>query len=690
MNSGFKKALATITAMAVMLSVVSAPANDIIGLAVVSTSAAAETTDSLSLNYSESADIAVYASAPSAMKGFKLGGRASDALRLNWTKNTSADGYIIEQYKSGKWVRIKKITSNATTTLRVTGLKAGTAYKFRMRAYKMSGSKALYTKYTSTLSARTNPSNVSGFKIGGKASDALRLNWTKNTSADGYIIEQYKSGKWVRIKKITSNATTTLRVTGLKAGTTYKFRMRAYKMSGSKALYSGYTSTLSGKTSTSSTVSAPTNLKQSSCTERSVTVSWSAVSGATKYEVQIYEDGAWSSADTVTGTKYTFNYLDRETTYKVRVRYYKGKWSSYSSSITIGTKPDKVYGPYVDKKTTESMSVYWDLSNYATGYEVQISEDGVKWTTYKTSSTKYTFKNLQIDTKYNVRVRVYKNIGSSTIYSDYSRTYTYSTDGLSRPTSLAITDIGADFATISWDAVEGADGYIVKYKLANGAEREDKTPSAKFTMENLKVDGYFYARVTPYVITASGEQITGYSDSILIETLTGFEYFKKVIKSKGSFTDGMYVIETSISNESESSQHESYHQYRYYPDEDIIELCCDSTLISESTVINSFTMITMYSNGKFDVGIVFMYNNDENLKYYGLSDSHYCSIYTLNDDFYLEIYDAYKNPVYGSLASSVRETLNMEIDLSFLYMNSSLAEYGLSIPKIGFENFVSQ
>ncbi len=183
----------------------------------------------------------------SAVSGLKLGGRAADALRLNWTKNANASGYIIEQYKNGKWVRIAKITKNTTTTYRVSGLKAGTAYKFRVKAYKTSGKTTIYSKYTKTLAARTNPSKVSGLKIGGKASNALRLNWTKNTSADGYIIEMYKGGKWVRAAKITKNTTVTYKKSGLAKNTTYKFRIKAYKMSGKTALYGAYT-TISGKT----------------------------------------------------------------------------------------------------------------------------------------------------------------------------------------------------------------------------------------------------------------------------------------------------------------------------------------------------------------------------------------------------------------------------------------------------------
>ncbi len=184
---------------------------------------------------------------PSVIKGAKLTGRAADALRINWTKNASADGYIVEMYQGNKWVRVGKITNNSTTTFRKAGLKASSVYKFRVRAYKMSGKTALYGNYSATVTARTNPSIVKGVKIAGKAKDALRVNWAKNASAQGYIVEMYKGGKWVRVAKITNGNTTTFRKAGLAKNTAYKFRVRAYHMSGKTALYGNYGS-VSGKT----------------------------------------------------------------------------------------------------------------------------------------------------------------------------------------------------------------------------------------------------------------------------------------------------------------------------------------------------------------------------------------------------------------------------------------------------------
>ncbi len=176
---------------------------------------------------------------PSAVTGLKLKGRAADALRIAWTKNTSADGYIIEMKSGSTWTRVGKITSNSTIEFKKSKLKAGTAYTFRVKAYKMSGKTALYGA-TKTISVRTNPSTTSGLKLKNSAKNAVRLSWTKNTSADGYIIEMKSGNSWVRVGKITKNSTIEFKKSGLQAGTAYTFRVKAYKMSGKTALYSGY------------------------------------------------------------------------------------------------------------------------------------------------------------------------------------------------------------------------------------------------------------------------------------------------------------------------------------------------------------------------------------------------------------------------------------------------------------------
>ena len=276
---------------------------------------------------------------PSVMTGAKLTGRAADALRINWSKNASADGYIVEMYQGDKWVRVAKITSNATTTYRASGLSASTVYKFRVRAYKMSGSTALYGNYSATVAARTNPSVIKGAKLGGRAADALRINWTKNASADGYIVEMYQGNKWVRVAKITSNATTTYRASGLKASTVYKFRVRAYKMSGKTALYGNYSATVTARTNPS----VMTGVKIAGKAKDALRVNWTKNASAQGYIVEMYQGGKWVRVAKITNsntTTFRKAGLAKNTAYKFRVCAYhmSGKTALYGNYGSVSGK----------------------------------------------------------------------------------------------------------------------------------------------------------------------------------------------------------------------------------------------------------------------------------------------------------------------------------------------------------------
>ena len=267
---------------------------------------------------------------PTKVTGVELGGRAADALRINWTKNVSANGYIIEMYKDGKWVRVGKITNNSTITFRKAGLKAFTVYKFRVKTYKMYGSKAVYSDYSNTVTARTNPTIIKDAKLGGRATDALRINWAKNTTADGYIVEMFKGNKWVRAAKITNNSTTTFRKAGLEASMVYYFRVRAYKMNGSTAFYGNYSATVAARTNPS----VMKGLTVFAKTSEIIALQWDKNASAQGYIVEMYKGGKWvrvtKITDGITNTFWKVG-LAKNTTYKFRVRAYhmSGKTALY-------------------------------------------------------------------------------------------------------------------------------------------------------------------------------------------------------------------------------------------------------------------------------------------------------------------------------------------------------------------------
>ena len=276
---------------------------------------------------------------PSVITGAKLAGRAADALRISWDRNTSADGYIVEIYKDGAWSRAVKTTNNSITTYKAEGLKASTVYKLRVRAYKMDGTAAYYGNYSAEVTARTNPSVIKGAKLAGRAADALRISWERNTSADGYIVEIYKDGAWSRAGKITTDSTTDFRVTGLKASTVYKLRVRAYKMSGTVAYYGNYSAEVTARTNPS----VMAGVKIGGTAKDALRINWSKNTSAQGYIVEMAQNGEWVRVAKITDnstTTFRKAGLAKNTSYRFRVCAYhmSGSTPLYGTYVSVSGK----------------------------------------------------------------------------------------------------------------------------------------------------------------------------------------------------------------------------------------------------------------------------------------------------------------------------------------------------------------
>ena len=360
------------------------------------------------------------------VSGVKLAGRAADALRVSWNRNTSADGYIVEIYKDGAWARAGKITTDSTTDFKVTGLKASTFYKFRVRAYKMSGNTAVYSDYGTTLTARTNPSVIKGAKLAGRAADALRISWDRNTSADGYIVEIYKDGAWSRAVKTTNNSITTYRAEGLKASTVYKLRVRAYKMDGTAAYYGNYSAEVTARTNPSVIKGA----KLAGRADDALRISWERNTSADGYIVEVYKDGAWPRAVKTTSnsiTTYRAEGLKASTVYKLRVRAYKmsgtvAYYGNYSAEVTARTNPSVMTGVKIGGTAKDALRINWSKNTSAQGYIVEMAQNG-EWVRVAkitdNSTTTFRKAGLAKNTSYRFRVCAYHMSGSTPLYGTY-------------------------------------------------------------------------------------------------------------------------------------------------------------------------------------------------------------------------------------------------------------------------------
>ena len=186
---------------------------------------------------------------PYGVGGFKCSSKTSTSVTLKWNKGTTASGYQLQQYKNGKWVTIYTGTKATNTSYTVKGLKAGTAgYRFRIRAYKTYGNTKQYGSWSSEVKVNTNPYGVGGFKAKSTAKNSITLGWNKGTTASGYQLQQYKGGKWVTVYTGTKATSTSCTIKSLKANTSYKFRIRAYKTYGNTKQYGSWSKELTVRT----------------------------------------------------------------------------------------------------------------------------------------------------------------------------------------------------------------------------------------------------------------------------------------------------------------------------------------------------------------------------------------------------------------------------------------------------------
>ncbi len=364
----------------------------------------------------------------STVKGFKVISKTNISANLQWDKNTSASGYELQKYDGKKWVTIKTFTSNADTSFNVTGLKASTTFKFRLRAYKNFGSAKSYSEFT-VLNVNTRPYTTTGMKCSSKTNVSANLQWNKNRSADGYVLDKYDGTKWVTIKTFTSNANTSFNVTGLKASKTFKFRLRAYKNFGSAKEYSAFTY-LNVNTRPYTT----TGMKCSSKTNVSANLQWNKNISADGYVLDKYDGKKWVTIKTFTSnanTSFNVTGLKASTTFKFRLRAYKnfGSVKEYSAFtyLNVNTRPYTTTGFKMKSATKNAITLQWNKNISASGYCIE-KWNGSKWVQIKrytsNANVTYTATGLKANTAYKFRIRAYKTIGNVNEYSAYSAVVT--------------------------------------------------------------------------------------------------------------------------------------------------------------------------------------------------------------------------------------------------------------------------
>ncbi|MBQ7117880.1 MAG: hypothetical protein IJN88_06690, partial [Clostridia bacterium] len=171
--------------------------------------------------------------------------QTTTTVTLKWNKVTGADGYRVYKYnsKTKKYEKLKDVTK---ATLKISKLKAGTIYKYKVRAYTKDDGTIWgdYSKVFETATKCKTPKITKLTTTKGKAT----VKWSNVSGESGYQV-YYSTKKASGYKKVKSYKVNVVKgsKSKLKSGKKYYFKVRAYKKTASGTVYSAWSAVKSVK-----------------------------------------------------------------------------------------------------------------------------------------------------------------------------------------------------------------------------------------------------------------------------------------------------------------------------------------------------------------------------------------------------------------------------------------------------------
>ncbi len=152
---------------------------------------------------------------------------------------------------------------------------------------------------------------------------SLKLKWSAVSGADGYEVFKYDEAKKEFVKIGSTTSKRYLKLKKLKGGTTYDFKVRAYKKLNGCIVYGDFSEEKS-----TTTVPAKASIKSVKAGSKSATVTWKSVNGASGYRVFYTTDKDFDYAKRIIikdakATSKTVKKLKSGKKYYFKVRAYK-------------------------------------------------------------------------------------------------------------------------------------------------------------------------------------------------------------------------------------------------------------------------------------------------------------------------------------------------------------------------------
>lgn len=308
-------------------------------------------------------------------------------INLSWTDTTSDEtGFRIERCTGAGCSNFTQITTVAanTVTYNNTGLTPETTYTYRVRAYKSAA--CVWddaSNASNTPSATTSILAPSGFTATTVSTTQINLSWTDNTASEaGFKIERCAGAGCSDFAQITAVGANVVSYqdTSVCNGTSYSYRVRAYRTAAPGPWDSGYSETASAATAT---ITEPGSFTAAAVTDTQTNLSWTDnTSDETGFKIERCAGAGCSNFAEITTTAanavaYSDSGLTPSETYCYRVRAYKTSACGWDTAYS-GEVCDQTYSAAPTALTATALNsimiqLDWaDNANDEDGYEVEV------------------------------------------------------------------------------------------------------------------------------------------------------------------------------------------------------------------------------------------------------------------------------------------------------------------------------
>jgi fibronectin type 3 domain-containing protein len=268
---------------------------------------------------------------------------------------------------------------------------------------------------------------------------------------------------------------------------------------------------------------APSSITANSDSSDSITINWSATTGADYYNVYRSNSsgGVYTSVGTNLTTSYTNTSLSAGATYYYKVSAHSAYGESSQSSFeSATTRPAAPAGASAVALSDSSIQITWNGVSGANNYTVYraVSSDSAYIATGSSSTTSYTDTGLSTNTGYYYKISAHGDGGESA-----QSAYISTTTQIAVPTGVSATVLSASSIQVMWNAVNGAVSYTVyRSSSSDGVYTSVSiSSSTSYTDASLTGGAIYYYKVSATGPNGEGDQSAYISTGTLPITPTG-------------------------------------------------------------------------------------------------------------------------------------------------------------------------